>query len=103
MSKKTNAFYNSKKWKRKREVILRRDGYLCQESKRYGKNIPADMVHHIYPLEEYPELALTNWNLVSMCHHEHNKMHDRITNEITIKGKQWQRRFKKEFSASPPT
>ena len=35
----TNPFYKSTKWKRKREKILRRDGYMCQVSKRYGKRI----------------------------------------------------------------
>ena len=56
--------YNSKAWKNKREYILRRDHYLCQESKRYGKHIEAETVHHIFPLEDYPELAFVNWNLI---------------------------------------
>ncbi len=89
--------YKSTKWKNKREYILKRDHYICQESKRYGRTIQASHVHHIYPLESYPELRFENWNLISLSRVEHNKMHDRVTNEITNKGKYWQRRRRKEF------
>ena len=43
-------FYQSGIWKRKRAMILRRDGYMCQLSKRYGKRVEAEVVHHIFPL-----------------------------------------------------
>lgn len=49
------SFYKEKRWVMKRCKILKRDKYLCQESKRYGKRIDADTVHHIYPREDYPE------------------------------------------------
>ena len=49
--------YDNKRWKKKREKILKRDGYLCRESKRYGKRVGATTVHHIYPAEAYPEYA----------------------------------------------
>lgn len=89
--------YKDKRWLRKREVILRRDEYLCQESKRYGKRVQANTVHHIYPVEFYPELTYVNWNLISLSDSRHNEMHDRITHEITDKGKRLQERRKKEF------
>ena len=44
-----NAFYRSKRWKLKREKILKRDKYLCQYFSRYGKLVEAEHVHHIYP------------------------------------------------------
>ncbi|MFU1797475.1 HNH endonuclease [Paenibacillus azoreducens] len=90
-------FYKSTSWKRKRKKILRRDEYACQESRRYGKTEPATTVHHIYPLEFYPELALADWNLVSLCDKQHNAMHDRVTHEITELGKQWQERVRDKF------
>lgn len=90
-------FYKSKRWKRKRAVILRRDEYLCQESKRYGRSEPATTVHHVFPLQQYPELALVEWNLVSLSDKQHNAMHDRITNEVTALGRQWQDRKRIEF------
>lgn len=92
-----NSFYKSTKWKRKRAVILRRDEYRCQESKRYGKTEPATTVHHIYPLEEYPELALMDWNLISLSDRRHNEMHDRVTREITERGNHWQDRVRDKF------
>ena len=67
--------YQSQKWKRKRLKILRRDNYLCQECKRYGKMIAAREVHHIKHSDEYPELAYDDNNLISLCHACHNKQH----------------------------
>jgi 5-methylcytosine-specific restriction endonuclease McrA len=71
----TNPFYNSKKWKDKRKYILHRDGYLCQECKKYGRNREAKIVHHIKEIEDNPELKLANNNLVSVCASCHNKIH----------------------------
>ena len=89
MCKVTNPFYNSKRWKRKREAVLKRDEYLCQECKRYGKTTPATVVHHIFPLEQYPELRLNDKNLISLCYRCHEQMHNKMTGELTEKGKQW--------------
>ncbi len=67
--------YNSRRWKKKRKEILRRDGYLCQLCKRYGKQTEAVTVHHIKHADEYPELAFSDDNLVSLCNACHNKQH----------------------------
>jgi 5-methylcytosine-specific restriction endonuclease McrA len=71
----TETFYKSRAWQRKREAILRRDKYICQNCKRYGRNTEATTVHHIIHLEDAPELALDNDNLVSLCAACHNKLH----------------------------
>lgn len=68
-------FYRSNVWKNKRKRILERDKYDCQECKRYGRKVLATTVHHIKHLEEYPELALVNSNLISLCESCHNKKH----------------------------
>jgi 5-methylcytosine-specific restriction endonuclease McrA len=68
-------FYTSEKWKRKRKAILRRDEYLCQECKKYGRRTAAITVHHIKHLEDNPELALKDSNLKSLCNKCHNKEH----------------------------
>ena len=79
-------FYKSKQWEQKRERILRRDKYFCQLSLRYGKAIEAKHVHHIFPIEYYPEYRLSDWNLISLCNAEHNKLHDRETHKLTKAG-----------------
>nr|DAL38850.1 MAG TPA_asm: NinG recombination protein [Caudoviricetes sp.] len=67
--------YNSPRWKRKRLQILKRDGYMCQHCKRYGKAVPATTVHHIQHADEYPEMAFADKNLISLCEGCHNKQH----------------------------
>ena len=74
-----NNFYLSTTWKAKREAILCRDGYMCQECKRYGKQRQATTVHHKKHFDEYPELALDNDNLISLCEACHNKAHPEKT------------------------
>jgi len=54
-------------------------------------------VHHIYPVEYYPELAYENWNLISLSNNKHNMMHVRGSHELTDLGKQWQERVKDKF------
>lgn len=69
-------FYESKKWKKARERAMRRDGYQCQDCKRYGKITAADHVHHIKPLEDCTAAeAVDLSNLVSLCRDCHNKRH----------------------------
>lgn len=68
-------FYKSAAWEKKRASILKRDGYLCKECKRYGRFVQAQTVHHIVHIEDDPSLALTNSNLVSLCNSCHNKAH----------------------------
>jgi len=70
-----NEFYESAKWKRKRAYILKRDGYRCQLCKKFGKFTQATQVHHIKHLEDAPELAYSNENLVALCLGCHNKQH----------------------------
>lgn len=71
----SRGFYESERWRVKRENILRRDGYECQNCKRYGRHVQATEVHHIKHLEDRPELAFTNSNLISLCKGCHNKAH----------------------------
>lgn len=78
--------YKAKRWERLRAQVLRRDGYRCQLSKRFGKVVPADLVHHIYPVDEYPEYAFAPWNLISVSRAAHNKLHDRDSDKLTAEG-----------------
>lgn len=91
------AFYLSAKWKHKRARVMRLYHYEDAELARYGKHVEATMVHHIYPLEDYPELAMQTWNLIPLTTATHNRMHDRTTNKVTALGKQWQDRRRLKF------
>lgn len=95
-------FYHTRQWKKKRAQILRRDNGLCRESLRYGRHVDATTVHHIYPLEEYPEWALEDWNLISLCDNRHEAMHNRRTGAVTELGRQWQRRAPPHPDCPPP-
>lgn len=89
--------YTSKRWKALSAKAMRRDGYMCQLSKRYGKAVPAEVVHHIYPVDEYPEYGYCLWNLISLSRAAHNKLHDRKTGELTEEGRALMRRTKREY------
>lgn len=82
-SKETRAlFYNSKEWKQKRLEIIRRDNYECQWCKAEGRvtvgGESALEVDHIKELEDYPEYALDDDNLRTLCKECHNKRHGRM-------------------------
>lgn len=89
--------YNKRQWDWVRQYVLDRDLHTCQLSLRDAKYIPADTVHHIFPVETYPELAFEYWNLISVCRAEHNKLHERKTHKLTDKGKLLQRRRRNEY------
>ena len=90
-------FYKSPRWLSKRDSILRRDKYECQNCKRYFKNKEAKTVHHIYFYDDYPKLSLVSWNLISLCNECHNKMHNRFDDTPTKLGISLQEKKKKEF------
>ena len=87
-------FYTGKRWLAVRRKVLRRDGYMCQLSKRYGKRVDAEMVHHIYPRDEYPQWQYCEWNLISLTNKMHNTLHDRTTNKLTAEGEKLKRKTK---------
>lgn len=94
---RNHEFYMSPKWKRKREIVMRHCHYEDQEARRYGLCVSATMVHHIYPLKDYPMLGLQEWNLLPLSATSHNKMHDRLTDVIVGPGLYWQRKRRAEF------
>ena len=79
--------YGSAKWKKKRQHILRLDGYKDVLAARYGRAEPATIVHHIYPAELYPEYAWCDWNLMSVSMRTHNKLENRTSGELTEVGR----------------
>ena len=84
--------YKSKRWKKVRERILRRDGYQDVLARRYGRLEEASTVHHIYPADRFPEYEWEDWNLISVSTKTHNSLHDRQTNELTAEGQRLMKR-----------
>lgn len=82
----------NKRWQRLRRQALRRDGYRCREAARYGRIEEAEVVHHIWPAEDYPEYAYCLWNLVALSKRAHDSMHDRTTRKLTPLGLAWKNR-----------
>lgn len=83
-----NDWYDSKRWKKKRAHILLRDNWLDQIVLRDGVRIPAQVVHHILPREEYPQYAWEDWNLISVSQETHKKrLHEKYTGKLTRIGK----------------
>ena len=82
-------FYKSKAWREKRQHILRRDQWLDQVALRDGVRLEADTVHHILPLEEWPEYRLTDWNLVAVNNNVTHKgrLHEKYTGKLTKLGR----------------
>ncbi len=82
----------NKRWQSLRKRALKRDKYRCREAARFGLSVPAEVVHHIWPAEDYPEYAYCLWNLVSLSAANHDRMHDRDTRKLTPLGERWRRR-----------
>lgn len=93
MGKDAKAFYKTAKWQKLRERVLRRDKYICQVGKRYGKMKEAQMVHHIFPRSEWPEYEWKDWNLISLSASAHDTMHLRRSDELSEAGKELLRRL----------
>ena len=80
-TKESLAFYHSAAWKRARALALMRDGGMCQDCMdrlRAGYGFHprrAEMVHHIIPISERPDLALELSNLRSLCNICHAAEH----------------------------
>lgn len=80
--KPVNRFYLSTAWKHKRLEILERDNYECVMCREEGKVTTSKdailEIDHIKELDDYPELALENSNLRTLCRKCHNKRHNRF-------------------------
>ncbi len=86
--RKTNPFYLTKEWRHKRRIVIEADKKECQYCKARGYYSKAVSVHHVKPIEQFPELALEDYyidaygnrqrQLVSACdkcHKEQDRKH----------------------------
>lgn len=78
--------YKEPKWVKLRDSVLRRDKYIDQYLARYGIYKPAELVHHIFPVIDFPEYQYCEWNLISITKKTHNSFHDKETDMLSKKG-----------------
>lgn len=85
--------HNTKRWKRKSQHIRRLDKYMDVVALRFwNKRQEGHMVHHIYPVDEYPEYAFCDWNLITVSWSTHEKLEDRKSGTLKPLGLELQRR-----------
>lgn len=83
----TDKFYNSTDFDIAREKVLQRDKFKCQfflgkwnDGKHFPnkiKIIDAEIVHHIIPIKQRPDLALDINNMVSLSFEAHEIIEER--------------------------
>ncbi len=83
----TDKFYNSTDFDIVREQVLKRDKNTCQfflgkwnDGKHFPNKIKitkAEIVHHIIPIKQRPDLALDINNMVSLSFEAHEIIEDR--------------------------
>ena len=79
--KESDPFYHTAAWKAAAAERMRLDNYLCCDCMdRYrnggrGKVRDAEVVHHVIPRSERPDLELDIQNLRSLCKKCHNQRH----------------------------
>lgn len=65
------AFYHSKSWRRLRQAVMATTNGIDRLAMHQGRFEKAELVHHIIPLEERPDLGLTIWNLIPVSNKSH--------------------------------
>lgn len=71
-----NHFYWSSEWRKLSARVKERDNYECQVCKSEGLvTLDKLLVHHIKPVEFYPEDKLNAENLIVVCLECHNRIH----------------------------
>lgn len=73
-------FRSSSTWKKKRKAILERDHHECL----ICGNKNNLQVHHIIGLDIEPKLKLDDRNLITLCEHHHNQVHNGVFSSIYL-------------------
>lgn len=72
-------FYSSITWQKCRNAYMEKVGGLCEECLKEGRYTPAEIVHHIEPLNanniNNPAVSLNFENLYAVCRLCHAKLH----------------------------
>ena len=77
-----HKFYHSKEWKGVRDMVWDRAHALCERCAEKGEVKPADVVHHVIPLNpdnvDEPDVSLNPDNLMALCHECHTEVHQEL-------------------------
>lgn len=66
------------KWDKFREWFMQQPGnQYCHRCFKQGEIVKAEVVHHIIPVSERPDLRLVSSNCQSLCRECHEKVHGR--------------------------
>jgi len=81
-SAKFKPFYKRKPWQDVRSFVLDRSHGLCERCLKKGIVRPADVVHHIIPLNESnvddPSISLNPEKCMALCHCCHTEVHQEL-------------------------
>ena len=69
------GFYKSKMWRRLSEITKARANGLDEFLLSAGKIVKGDVAHHIFTLEERPDLKFSQENLIFVSSSTHNFIH----------------------------
>ena len=69
-------FYHSREWQAVAAAVRARAGYADEVARANGRLVPGTIVHHIYPVDERPDLRLSLGNLIFVSARTHKEIHD---------------------------
>ena len=69
------AFYDSALWQKMCASIHVRARDFDELERARGKSVRGDVVHHIYPADEYPAMRLLPENLILVSAENHKRIH----------------------------
>ena len=72
--KASKSFYGGGRWARLSKAIRTTYPYDLYAYHAKGRVVPSDIVHHIIPLKERPDLGYDEYNLIALSHESHNEI-----------------------------
>lgn len=83
--KKRARFYHSREWRQISQAARMRAGYDEVIYRDTGRLIPCDVVHHIEPIADRPDLRLSMSNLICVTAKTHRRIHAAYDHDPTTK------------------
>jgi len=85
-NQRKNKFYRSAEWLNVRQLAIARANGLDEYSLKYEQRIiRGNLIHHIFELDERPDLYLSLDNLICVSSQTHNKIHAEYNKSLANK------------------